>query len=200
MMAASAPLRRAMGALLPCALLAFAGCSAPPPAAYPPIDFGGRAPIRIAAAALEVVDLYRPPLAAPHAEHVSPAIPSLVFKRWAERRLVPAGGSAALRVTIEDARIVETPLKVNESLTGMLVNEHASLFEGRGEVTVALVDAAGTALATARGIAVRDVTVAENATLREREDTLYALVGRMAADLDAVLEENIRRYFAGWLR
>ena len=101
-------IRRAMGALLACAALALAGCAPPPPPAYPQIDFGGRAPIRIAAAALEVVDLYRPPLAAPHVEHVSPAIPSLVFKRWAERRLVPAGGSAALRVTIEDARIVET--------------------------------------------------------------------------------------------
>lgn len=200
MMAASAPLRRAMRAFLPCAALALAGCSAPPPAAYPAIDFGDRAPIRIAAAALEVVDLYRPPLVAPHAEHVSPAIPSLVFKRWAERRLVPAGGSATLRVTIEDARIVETSLEVNESLTGVLVNEHASRFEGRGAVTVALVDAAGNALATARGAAVRDITVAENATLREREDTLYALVGRMAADMDAVLEENIRRYFADWLR
>ena len=187
-------------ALLACAALALAGCSPPPPPAYPQIDFGGRAPIRVAAAALEVVDLYRPPLAAPYVEHVSPAIPSLVFKRWAERRLVPAGGDAALRVTIEDARIVETRLEVNESLTGMLINEHASLFEGRGEVTVALVDAAGNALATARGVTVRDITVAENATLREREDTLYALVGRMAADLDAVLEENIRRYFAGWLR
>lgn len=189
-----------MRALGLCTALLFAGCSAPPPAAYPPIGFGDRAPIRVAAAALEVVDLYRPPLAAPHVEHASPAIPSLVFERWAERRLVPAGGGAVLRVTIEDARIVETPLEVNESLTGILVNEHASRFEGRGAVTVALVDAAGNALATARGVTARGVTVAENATLREREDTLYALVRRMAADLDAVLEENVRRYFADWLR
>ena len=66
------------------AALVLAACAAPPGPSgigYPEIGFRDREPIRIAAGALEIVDLYRPPLAAPHAEHLSPAIPGIVFAR-----------------------------------------------------------------------------------------------------------------------
>ena len=89
-----------------------------PDIGYPEIGFRDREPIRIAAGALEIVDLYRPPLAAPHVEHLSPAIPGIVFARWARRRLAPVGGPARIVVTIAEAQIVETLLATDDSLQG----------------------------------------------------------------------------------
>ena len=181
-------------------LLVVAACALPPPIVYPEIGFADRAPIRIAASLLEVVDLYRPPLRPPHVEHLAPAIPSIVVRRWAEQRLVPVGGAARLRVTIEDARIVETPLAVDDSLTGVLTVEQAARLDGRVAVTVALIGPAGEPLASASGEATRARTVPEDATLNEREELMFQIVEDLAAALDEVLSANVRRYFADYMR
>ncbi len=181
-------------------VLLAAACAKPPQLIYPEIVFRDREPIRIAAAALEVIDQYRPPLAAPHVEHLSPALPAIVFRHWAEQRLMPVGGTARLRVTIEDARIVETPLGTDDSLEGALVVEQAARLDGRGAATVVLIDPAGDVVARAHGEATRSRSVPEDATLNEREELMFQITEDLAHKLDATLETNIRRYFTDYLR
>ena len=192
-----------MRALLsPILALTLAACAAPPPAdtGYPEIGFRDRGPIRLAAGSLEIVDLYRPPLAAPHVEHLSPAIPSIVLARWARQRLAPVGGPARVVATISDARITETPLATDDSLESALTVEQASRLDGRGAVTVELVDADGSVLARAHGEATRRLSLPEDAAPGERRRAMYRVVEDLARGLDDVLDGEIRRYFAAWLR
>ncbi len=186
--------------LLLAAMLVLAACDTPPQLHYPEISFADRPPLRIAAASLEIVDAYSPPLAPPHVEHLAPAVPSIVFRRWAERRLIPAGGGAHLRVTIEDARIVETPLPVNETLMDNLTVEQAARLDGYGAVSVALIGTAGDELARVRGEAMRSRSIPEDATINERRELMYQITESLARALDGVLEEHILRHFADWLR
>ena len=193
----------ALPTLASTAALLLAACAAPPnpsDVGYPEIDFRDREPIRIAAGALEIVDLYRPPLAAPHAEHLSPAIPSLVFARWARRRLAPVGGPARVVVTIADARIVETPLVTDDSLQGAVTVEQAARLDGRGAVEVALVDPAGAVLARAHGEATQRLSLPEDASPDDRRQAMYRIVADLSRRLDEVLDREVRRYFAPWLR
>ena len=190
----------ALASMLALVLAACAAPPGPPDVAYPEIGFGDREPIRLAAGALEIVDLYRPPLAAPHVEHLSPAIPSIVFARWARRRLAPVGGPARVVATIADARIVETPLATDDSLQGAVTVEQATRLDGRGAVAVALVDPAGAVLARAHGEATRRLSLPEDASPDERRRAMYRIVADLARRIDEVLDREIRSHFTPWLR
>lgn len=187
-------------AVVVAAILLAAACREPPRVVYPEIGFGDHPQLRIAAGSLEVVDAYHPPLAPPHVEHFSPALPSAVFRRWAEQRLAPAGGAARLRVTIADARIVETRLETNRSVEGALTTERAARLDGRGAVTVTLIGPAGKVLANVHGEATRGLFVPEDATLNEREELMFQITEDLAHWLDEVLEANIHEHFAAWMR
>ena len=181
------------------AVLLAGACAEPPRLIYPEIDFGGRPALSLAVSDVEVTDLYRPPLARPHVEHLAPVAPAAAFRRWAGLRLHAAGGGARLRVAIEDARIVETPLETDDSLLGLLTAEPAARLEGRGAVSVALTGPGGEVLATARAEAFEVREVPEDATLNERDELMYQIVEALAGRLDGILETEIRRYFGRWL-
>jgi len=181
-------------------LLMTACLPAPQPAKFPEISFRSAPPFRIDAAALEVVDEYVPPLAAPHVEQDSPVPPSTLLRRWAEQRLEATGVRGRVRATIRDARIVETRFATNQTVEDSFTNEQSARFEGRVAMTVELVGANGLPTASVEGEAKRTRTLPENATLREREELLFQISEDLVNDLDKVLDANIRQHFAPYLR
>ena len=90
---------------------ACANTAPPPPPAAPAFDFEAQAPIRLKVARIDVVDAYNPPLRAPHREHEFRVPPAQIARKWAEKRLVAAGGEGVLTFTIKNASVIETPLE-----------------------------------------------------------------------------------------
>ncbi len=196
------PLRPAL-ALAALAVLAAAlsGCNAPPPsAAYAEITFSHLEPYRFEVAAVEVVVPFVAPLKPPHVEHLSPTPPADLMRRWVADRLQPVGTDGAVRVTISDAHIVMTVLKVNEDLKDRFTTEQVARYDARAEMLIEVLDGRNLVQAHAGAVATRSRTVPEGLNMRQRDQVLYELTEALIADLDRALGPNIERYLVGYLR
>ncbi len=199
------PLRPAI-ALAALAVLAAAlsGCNAPPPsAAYAEITFSHLEPYRFEVAAVEVVVPFVAPLKPPHVEHLSPTPPADLMRRWVADRIVAVsavGADGAVRVTISDARIVMTVLKVNEDLKDRFTTEQVARYDARAEMLIEVLDGRNLVRAHAGAVATRSRTVPEGLNMRQRDQVLYELTEALIADLDRALGPNIERYLVGYLR
>lgn len=196
------PLRPAL-ALAALAVLAAAlsGCNAPPPsAAYAEITFSHLEPYRFEVAAVEVVVPFVAPLKPPHVEHLSPTPPADLMRRWVADRLQPVGTDGAVRVTISDAHIVMTVLKVNEDLKDRFTTEQVARYDARAEMLIEVLDGRNMVRAHAGAVATRSRTVPEGLNMRQRDQVLYELTEALIADLDRALGPNIERYLVGYLR
>ena len=172
------------------AVLLLAACETPPRAAIPQQSFVDRPPIAIDVAQIRIVDAYQPAMTPPHVEHLMAQAPADILRLWGQQRLQAAGSAGELLVVIEEASIVEEALASSPGLTGLFSNEATDRYAAHFVLRVDAVRAAwqGSAEASAR----RSITVLENATLAEREGTLFNLTERTVRDLDAELERNIR--------
>ena len=177
--------------------LFLAACEpAPLPPKFPEITFRTEAPLRLATNNIEISESYVPPLRAPNVEHESPLPPSILLRRWAEQRLVAAGGPGTVRATVTDASITETPIATNQDLEAAFETEQVARFEGRAAMRIEYVDPDGTVRATAEGAATQIRTLPEDATLRERREVLFQISEDLARGLDKVLAANIQQHFA----
>lgn len=180
---------------------ALSGCNAPPPsAAYAEITFSHLEPYRFEVAAVEVVVPFVAPLKPPHVEHLSPTPPADLMRRWVADRLQPVGTDGAVRVTISDAHIVMTVLKVNEDLKDRFTTEQVARYDARAEMLIEVLDGRNMVQAHAGAVATRSRTVPEGLNMRQRDQVLYELTEALIADLDRALGPNIERYLVGYLR
>ncbi len=196
------PLRPAI-ALAALAVLAAAlsGCNAPPPSAiYAEITFSHLEPYRFEVAAVEVVVPFVAPLKPPHVEHLSPTPPADLMRRWVADRVMAVGAVGAVRVTISDARIVMTVLKVNEDLKDRFTTEQVARYDARAEMLIEVLDGRNLVRAHAGAVATRSRTVPEGLNMRQRDQVLFELTEALIADLDRALGPNIERYLVGYLR
>src|SRR5437667_10992455 len=92
--------------------LALTACSSTPPTPIAPIAYTNATPIRLNAGSIEVVDQFKPPLAAPNVDHLFVQTPAAAVRAWAQGRLRAAGQSGAIRVTIVDASVKAVALPI----------------------------------------------------------------------------------------
>jgi len=183
------------------AILAIVSCSsAPPVQRLPELTFTDRKPIFVDVGQMEIVPQYHAPGKAPNYEHLMPVTPEAAIIRWAKDRLRPVGKVGFARVTIKDASVIKTSLKVDTSIKGMLKDEQSERYDGTLEVMVEILDArhmpVGTDV-TAR--ATRTRTLAQDATVNEREKALYEVTETMARDIDTQLDGLIHSYMGKWV-
>jgi hypothetical protein len=188
-------------------LLAVAACSVAmactvpaPQQAYPPLSFAHLAPIRIDVAEVEVVDNYRPPLAAPNVEHAFPITPAAALMRWAADRLVAAGETRTARLVIEDASVRAEPLPVREGLTGLFYKEQEVRYEGTLRAVLEVRTERGYRDSFATANVVRARTAPEAMTLNERERLFVEIVQDLVTVMNQEFEAQIRRHMAQDLR
>jgi hypothetical protein len=197
--------------ILMAGLGALAACSnAPDPVRFPDLTYAHLGAIRLAVARIEIVDAYRPPLAAPNVEHRMPASPAATMRRWAQDRLVAAGGpgaapggpgaAPAARFVIRDARVTETELPRTQGLQGLFTTDQGQRYDLRMEAAVEVLDAGGRAIATASAVATRSRTIAEDASLDERERLWFAMVEEATNALTAELERRMHQNLARYIR
>jgi hypothetical protein len=178
-----------------------AGCTTPDPTQrFADLTFTGRPPIPLDVAQVEVVDESHMPLADPNVEHRAPLAPSAAAERWARDVLQAAGtgGRAVFHVT--KGSLVEIPLKTTTGLKGLITVDQAERYAATIEGRLDLYGADGRILGNAEAQASRTQTIAENASLNDRQRLWYTLVEATANDFASSMETAIRQNLAVYIR
>lgn len=177
-------------------LLVLGACTTPPPeAAFPQITFAHKAPIKLAVGEVVVERAYSSPGAPPNVEHLFQVPPGAAAERWARDRLVAAGTGGRARYVVKEASVVEVPLETSGGIKGLVTTEQSERYDARLAVEIELVAEGGRTEGTATARAERSISVPEDATLTEREQAWFRMVETMMTELDAQLEQTIRKVF-----
>lgn len=182
-----------LGALV---LASVAACrSAPVPPPLTPISFANFGPIVLNVAAVDVVDARRPVPGA--VSDKAPTPPVEAAKRWAAQRLQAAGSNGRVRVVVTDGSIVEQKLQKTDGVRGYFTNDQTARYDGRLGVEITGDLPGETSFrGSTRALATASATVAENASIAEREAVLNDLVRTLADSLNARLDAGIRKDLA----
>lgn len=166
---------------------------------FPDITFAHRPAIVLSVGTVTVETAYRAPLAAPNVEHLMAQPPAKVVERWARDRLEAGGSGGRALFTVLDGTVTETRLETRKGLSGAFTTEQAERYDAAVEARLEVYDGSGrrTGFATAR--ADRSKTLAEDATVNDRERLWYELAEQLAAAFDAEMEKNVRRHLGGWV-
>ena len=114
-----------------------------------------------------------------------------------------AQGSSALgaRFVIRDARVTETELPRTEGLRGLFTTDQGQRYDLRMEAALEVLDAgSGGVAGSVSALATRSRTIAENASLDERERLWFAMVEEATSALTAELERRMRQTLARYIR
>lgn len=179
-----------------------AACAtAPAPARFAEITFAHEPPFVLDVARVEFVEQFVAPLEPPHVESEFPIPPADGARRWAQDRLRTAGLNRTARAILLDASAVERGLATQGGVTGFFTSDQ----EKRYDVTVAMrieivADDGRYVEAHVQASANGSATVAEDATLEERDRTLYRLTEQVMRALDGELDAGIRKHLAAYIR
>lgn len=185
----------ALGALL------FSACQdAPSSTSSAPINFNGRAPLRLNVTQINVVETYRSPMTLPNVEHMAVTPPAMAIKQWVGQRLVAAGSQGTLEITIDDASIKQTELPLKSGVEGFFTDQQSERYDARVHVTMQLYDGVNTISAAQGDVDVsRMQTVGEKTTVAQREQALSAMVQDIMTRFDSAAETRLRQYFARFI-
>ena len=158
------------------------------------LTYQHRPDINLDVGEIQIEQAYVTPGQPPNVDHRFPVQPKDAAVRWAQDRLVARGDRLAFRYIVREASAVERPLPVSGGITGMLTTQQSERYELHIVIEMQVLDGRqiqGNARAEAR----RSITVAEDSSLREREEIWYRLTEQTMRDLDQQLERTIREAF-----
>ncbi len=167
------------------------GCAGPEIAEVPEIAFPGGPVVRLEAerpASLE--DDYRPPLRAPHVEHLYRIAPAQIARTWLRERVALSGSGGTVRMTIHDASVVEEKLANGGGVLGFFRNDPDRRLTARLDVTLTYVGWAGSA-GSSRAVAEVSRTLMENADEAEVEAAYFQMMKRLSEAFDAEMRKRI---------
>lgn len=187
--------------VLALAALALASCQDAPTSSGPGgINFGGKPPLRLNVAQINVVENYRPPMKLPNVDHTLATPPIMAIKQWAGQRFVASGGQGNLEITVEDASVVETPLQKKDGLTGFFTDDQEARYDAHIKITLRVYDGVNTiSVAEAQAETARWRTINEKATVAQRDAMFHAMLQDMMQQLDSESEMRIRQYFGRFI-
>jgi hypothetical protein len=182
-------------------LFPLAACELTPPRPeYPPFSYADRAPLRFDVAEIAIEQAYKPSSEAPNVELLFPLRPDQAAAGWARDRLAAAGSARRLRFVVRDAAVTETALETKTGLTGAMTIDQSERYDATLAVEVQIIEDGGFVTGTANAQVRRSITVAEDASLNDREGTWYRLTKTLMDDMNAQLEQVLKRVFFRFLR
>ena len=170
-----------------------------PTPVYPDLTFVNRQPIRLNVGTIQIVDEVVPPIKAPNVEHLAPVTPAAAMERWARDVLQVAGSSGRAVMAIRQGSIVEQRLKTTTGLKGAFTTDQSERYTVAMAGQLDLFDGAGIRLGQALAEAERSKTIAEDASLNDRERLWYDLVEATARDFATAMERAIKRELAAYV-
>lgn len=178
-----------------------AGCTVPETTPrFPDLTFTNRTPLNLEVARLDVVDAYQPPMAPPNVEHLAPVAPNAVAERWAHDVLKAVGTAGRAQFVVLEGSLVETPLPRTSGLTGMVTTDQSERYDATVAGRLELFDAADRPLGQAQARVSGYQTVAEDATLNDRQRVWYALVETTVREFADAMEIAVRRDLGRYVR
>ncbi len=185
-----------------CTALALAACSQTTPDVYfPAPDFSAQAPIRLQAGNIEVVDNSqnapaKPGILGSRVEQRFPNQPAEMIRKWANQRLVAAGGANRLVVTIDEASATQTDLPKLKGLEGAFTKQQAWKVDANARVHIQLFTPdKNFAAAEATAQAGASKTIREDASPYERDKAYNELTQTLMTSLNDELDHQINGYF-----
>lgn len=191
---------RSIPILFAALLLASACAPAPAPLNYPPISFAGRTPITLDVVDVDIVDEYRSNFRAPNVEQLAPVAPINALHQWVRERIRAAGSDKRLQVIIKDASIVEEKLPITPGVKGAFTNDQAAKYTGSIKIELRIYGDKALSLASTEVRSTRSQTLAEGASLAQRDQLLYDITKQMMYDVNAELENNIQQYLSNHIQ
>ena len=186
--------------LLTCLIFLLAACT---PAAQLPEPIGlaylSNKPIRLDVARIEVVKKYKSSSQPPHVENDFPVPPVAMIQQWVQDRLVPVGKTGHAVVTIEEASIIETPLKGTKGFKGMFTVDQSEQYDAKMTVKIEIFDDFGNAKGYAYARTQGSRTIAENFTLGQRRKVWIVMMEKIMNNLDEELDRNVRGYLGQYI-
>ncbi len=171
---------------------------AAPKPEFEDIRFSEQAAIRLDVAQIKIDDRYRAPLSAPNVEHKFPIPPVLVLKNWARDRLQAVGVNGTATLVIFDASVIEEKLTKKTGLTAFFTNQQSERYNGHLKIVLQIQK--NNSQGRIEAVTVRSQTVAENASLNDRDRAFYQLTKDMIIALDQEAEAKIKQQLTNYLR
>jgi len=180
--------------------LFLAACSSTPQMP-PPVGLAYLAskPLRLNVARIEVVKQYKSSSKLPHVENDFPVPPVAMIQQWTQDRLLPVGKSGYAVVTIEEASVVEIPLKKTEGFRGYFTVDQSEQYDAKMSVKIEILDDSGNSKGFAYARAQGSRTVAENLTLGQRRKVWMNMMEKIMNTLDEELNRNVTGYLSQYI-
>ena len=189
-----------LSALAAAGVGSLAACTTPNPTPiYPDLTFVNRQPIRLNVGSLQIIDEVSPPMKAPNVEHLAPVTPAAAMERWANDVLQAAGTSGRAVMAVRQGKIVEEKLKTTGGIKGAFTTDQSERYVVSMAGQLDLFDGAGVRLGQALAEAERSKTIAEDASLNDRERLWYDLVEATARDFATSMEQAIKRELGAYV-
>ena len=178
--------------------LLLAGCETDVPArSFPDIGFLHKQPYKLDVATIEVE---RVPPASQEGSvvHELPVSLSAVAEKWAKQRLTAVGSNGTAVVRIVNASMVEEKLAKTGGIRGAFTTDQTERYTGALAIALSLANDRGQGNVQASARKIR--TIAEDATLAEREKLWFNMVETLAGDVDDEMERQINAHLTEFLR
>ena len=141
-------------------------------------------PIMVNVASVQVVD-YMPSMRAPNVEHLMPQPLPAAVSDWANTRFKANGATGTLVITVRDASMVGRDLNRTSGFKGAFTIDQAERYDAH--ITVDFNVDGGAAGTSGNGAVKvdRGSTIAEDASLQDRDRSWTTMEENMIIDLDA---------------
>jgi len=156
-------------------------------------------PISLNVTRVEVVKQYQSSSTPPHVENDFPVPPVAMIQQWVQDRLLPVGKTGYAVVTIEDASIIETPLKGTEGFKALFTLDQSEQYDAKISVKIEIFDDFGTSKGFAYARAHGSRTVGEDLTLGQRRKVWIVMMEKLMNNLDEELERNVTSYLSAFV-
>ena len=198
MMRVSQKLRRLTLSLL--AVVGLAACSTQPAPKYPELTYTHMPKIALGVAEIQVVSATSKTSGAKHVEAEMPVSPETALRAWARDRLQANGVSGVAKFVIENASVTETDLKKTPGLKGLVTKDQSQRYDSKIRATVTLEGVPRVTQAFAQAEVSRGQSIAEDATINERDQLLFDLTEATMKDFDPIMAASIRKHLADFVR
>lgn len=182
------------------AIVAVASCTTPPTPQYPELTFTHIPPIVLGVERIEIVDATAPKTGATHVEQQMPVSPGTALRAWARDRLQANGVSGVAKFVIESASVTETDLKKTEGLKGLVTKDQSHRYDSEVRATLSLEGVPRVTQAFAQAEVSRAQTIAEDASINDREKMWFNLTEATMKDFDPIMAKSIRTHLADFIR
>lgn len=162
----------------------------------PEITFQHLPRIALDVASIEVVDQSKSGMAGKHVEHLFPTSPKTAINNWVRDRLNANGPAGVARFIINDASAIEEKLKKKSGITGMFTNDQSERYSVNTDVRLEIYDRNQNLTGYTEAKANRHTTLAEDASLLDREKVWFELVEKTMADLDKTMVSNMNKFLS----